>query len=125
MLDFQQKRKVRSFMYHKVTLVVLGLLVLVLARSTWVVFEKKRDSENTKNLSLQNVLELEARDSELQSKIAKLETDSGIEEEIRSKFSVVKSGEKMVIVVENPDSSVSTTTSRLGFWTRLSAFFGW
>ena len=122
MLDFQQKRKVRSVIYHKATLVVLFLIVLLLARSTWLVWGKKQESEEMRRVSSQNVEELRARNDNLQSKIGKLDTNSGVEQEIRAKYSVVKEGENMVVVVEDPDSKSATTTQEMGFWKKIWHF---
>ena len=123
MLDYGQKRKVRSIMYHKATLVILGILVLIMARSTWVVYQKKRTSEEMKNVSEQNVAQLLQRDNDLRTKIDRLDTGPGLEEEIRSKFSVVKDKENMVVVVEDPQSQVSTTSEKSGFWQTIQDFF--
>ena len=123
MLDFQQKRKVRSFIYNRGTLVLLGILTLIVLRSTWIVFEKKIESEEMGNISLTHAKELRSREIALKSKIERLNTSSGIEEEIRSKFSVVKDGEKMVVVVEPDGSGLSTTTQNSGFWRRIWDFF--
>jgi len=123
MLDFQQKRKVRAFLYHPVTLVTLFIIVVFFLHSTWVVYEKKRESEQNKNISLANVNLLRAHDVELSSRIDRLKTDSGIEEEIRSKFTVAKNNENMVIVVEEKETSASSTSQTGGFWRKLSDFF--
>ena len=123
MLDISQKRKIRSVMYHKATLATLCLLVLLFAHSTWVVFQKKRASEELKNGSLQAVAILLARDTELKSRIDRLETEPGIEEEIRSKFTVAKNGENMVVVVEDAPTAMSTTTPDSGFLQKIWHFF--
>ncbi len=123
MLDFAQKRKVRSFLYNKVTLGLLGILTLLVLHSTWEVYGKKRESESMKNISQANVAQLEERDTTLEEKINKLDTDAGMEEEIRSKFSVTKSGENMVVIVPNQDSDVGSSTSKTGFWQKIWHFF--
>ncbi len=123
MLDYGQKRKVRSVMYHKATLVILAVLVLVMARSTWIVYQKKISSEEMKNVSLQNVEELRSRNNDLTAKIERLGTQTGIEEEIRSKFSVVKEKENMVVVVEDQNSEISTTSPKTGLWNLIKSFF--
>ena len=69
MLDFQQKRKVRSIAYNKVTLFLLFLLIILVARSTWTVYQKKILSEEMKNISLKNVMGLRLRNEELKSNI--------------------------------------------------------
>ena len=112
MLDFHQRRKIKTVLYDRTTLIVLSVLVIISLHSTWKVYGKKRESEALKNISVQNVDELTSRDNELKSKIRRLETDSGIEEEIRSKFSVAKQGEQMVVVVEDEISPISTSSPK-------------
>lgn len=123
MLDFQQKRKVKSFMYNRVTIGILFVIMLFVTRSTWSVYQKQIQSESLKSLSEKKVLELELRNKEINDKIQALETSQGIEKEIRSKFNVVKENENMVIIIdENKDNdSVSTTTE--SFWKRIKNFF--
>lgn len=76
-----------------------------------------------KSISLKAAEELRLQDQDLKSKIERLNTTSGVEEEIRSKFNVVKESEKMVVVVEDQNSSVSTTSSMVGFWQKIWNFF--
>jgi len=110
-------------MYHKATLATLCVLVLLFTHSTWVVYQKKRTSEELKNSSLQTVATLLARDTELKSRIDRLETEPGIEEEIRSKFTVAKNGENMVVVVEDAPTATSTTTPGSNFLQKIWHFF--
>ena len=124
MLDLQQKRKVRSVMYHPATLVILSILVIIIARSTWIVYQKKTESEEMKNISLQNVEELRLRNSDLTARVQRLETSAGIEEEIRSKFNVVKGNENMVVVVPDDNSQIGTTSPKTGFWQKFWHFLG-
>ncbi len=123
MLDFQQKRKIRNLAYNKVVLILLLLVVLVMAHSTWRVYNKKRVSEEMKDVSVKNVDELRLRNRELEDKISRLDTRSGIEEEIRLKFNVVKSDENMVVVVEDEKRGESATSSELSLWQKIKNFF--
>ncbi len=123
MLDIQQKRKFKSVIYNKVTIFVLFVLVLLVVHSTWGVYLKKRESIEMMNISQEKLAELESRDSELDLKINKLNTQSGIEEEIRSKFSVTKADESMVIIVRENGEASSTPNEDLGFWDKLRSFF--
>ena len=123
MLDFQQKRKVKSFMYNRVTLAVLLVVVLFVLNSTWSVYQKKRESERLKNVALGNVENLRGRNSELQVKIERLGTEVGIEEEIRSKFNVAKQEENVVIIVPKSETNATSTNSS-SFWQKVKKFFG-
>ena len=123
MLDFQQKRKIRNVTYNRITLVILFLLVLIVIRSTWIVYDKHRISQDMKNVSLQNVEKLRQRSNELKLKMEKLGTNTGIEEEIRLKFNVVKNMENMVVIVEDENKEASTTSLEIGFWDKIMNFF--
>ena len=123
MLDSQQKRKIRSVLYHRATLVILALLVIIVLHSTWTVYKKKRISEEMKVVSLQNVETLRLRNSEILSRIERLKTEVGIEEEIRSKFTVAKNGENMVVIVEEEKGGVATTSQSKSLWQRIKSFF--
>jgi hypothetical protein len=109
-------------MYHKVTLGILCVITLVVLHSTWNVYKKKQESEEMKNLSFEHVQELRDRSSDLQAKIDRLSTQTGIEEEIRSKFSVAKGDENMVIVVDDEVNPAATST-KSGFWAKFTGFF--
>ena len=111
-------------MYHRATLIVLFLLTLVVVHSTWSVYQKKVESEEMKNISQKNVDELRARDNDLNSKIQRLDTTPGLEAEIRSKFTVAKNNENMVVIVDDKQSDATTTIAKASFWTKLKAFFG-
>lgn len=124
MLDFQQKRKVRSLLYSKITIVILGLVVLLFMHSTWSVYNKKVNSEETRIATEQRVMELRNRDNDLQNKIARLDTDSGIEAEIRSKFSVAKEDEVVVVIVAEEGEKSTSTIEKTGFWQKMRSWFG-
>ncbi len=124
MLDFQQKRKIRSFAYNKFTLIALFILVLIFLHSTWVIYQKEQESQRLKNISEQHLEELKYRNTDLEARMERLQTDSGIEEEIRSKFTVAKEGENMVVVVDDQNAA-TTSPQPVGFWQKLKAIFSW
>jgi len=123
MLDFQQKRKVRHMLYNRTTLIILGVALLIVMHSTWVVYQKKRQSEEERAISEHRLAELEARDTELKDEIGRIQTASGVEAEIRSKFNVAKESEHVVVLVDDTSSSSTTSTSKAGFWQRISGWF--
>ena len=123
MLDIQQKRKFRNIIYHRVTLIVLALLVTLALHSTWRVYMKKRESVELVKTSSVRLAELEARNTELDAKIKKLDTVSGVEEEIRSKYSVAKESENMVIIVREETEATTTTRENTGLWSKIKTLF--
>mgnify|MGYP001794981686 FL=1 len=123
MLDFQQKRKVKSIMYNRITLGILAVLVLIVLHSTWTVYLKEKESSALKDVSLARVEELRGRNLELQGKIDKLATVSGVEEEIRTKFSVAKDNESMVVIVPGDEIALPATSTPPSFLHRVNNFF--
>ncbi len=119
MLDFQQKRKMRSLAYHNITLILLAILVLFAVHSVWSVYQKQSESELLKHQALDQVALLSAREAELHSSIDRLGTDQGVEAEIRSKFSVVKGDETMVVLVDDQGSSTQATTTPKSLWQKF------
>jgi len=75
-----------------------------------------------KNISLKATEELRRRDQDLKLKIDRLGTEAGVEEEIRSKFNVVKSDENMVVVVEDQSQTEATSSSQATFWQKIWDF---
>jgi len=122
MLDFQQKRKLRKVVYHRTTLIILGIVVLFAIHSTWSVYQKLRQSGQQRRLVEQSEAELSARDADLQNKISQLQTNYGIEQEIRAKFNVAKGEENVAIVLDSDNSSQPTSTPALSFWRKFLNF---
>ncbi len=75
------------------------------------------------NASTARLSELESRNDELDQKIKKLQTVSGVEEEIRAKFSVAKESENMVIIVREEKATSSQENKGAGFWSNIKSFF--
>jgi cell division protein FtsB len=124
MLDSRQKRKVKGLLYHRVTISILFLFLLIVAHSTWDVYSKKRESEELERISLMHKNELESRDNELKSQIDRLQTEPGIEAEIRSKFNVSKDKENVVLIVDSQSSTTKPAEENKGLWERIKSVFG-
>lgn len=123
MLDIQQKRKLRFFVYHRFTLGALFIFVLVMTHSTYQVYKKKQESEGLLRVSEDRVDLLRKRDTDLNEKINRLDTDVGIEEEIRSKFSVTKENENMVVVVPKDEKVATSVPESSSLWSKFISFF--
>lgn len=97
-------------MYSTPVLILLVLIVVVFARGTWRAINKDKESASlVKELSLE-AQELEARQNQLEQGIARLQTEEGINEELRSKFNVTQEGEQFVVLVDEPEREKATST---------------
>ena len=111
MFDFHEKRKIRSILYSKITVLFLVLLSGLLSFSVYnrfTVAEDMRVKLETKRAELE---ELQMRANLLESKVEYLENERGLEEELRSRFDVVKEGEQVIILVDKEEKSQKSTTN--------------
>ena len=124
MFDFHEKRRFRRLLYSKVTLIILGLIVIWLFFVVGNMYKKERDTRLKRIEQVEVLDELKERETALQEEIDRLSTEKGIEAEIRSKFEVGKEGEKVIIIVNNPEEeSVPETDSKKGFWQKIFDWF--
>jgi len=124
MTDFQQQREVKKIIYSKITIFVLFIVVIFLAHSTYGIYQKENLSATSYSEVKKEYDSLQERQSMLNSEIMRLKTENGIEEEIRSKFSVAKPGETVVVVVdENGSASTSDNKSPESLWSKFIGLF--
>jgi cell division protein FtsB len=129
MLEFQQKKKLYQFLHSPLMLMALVVVLVVLAKASWGVYQKERLS--AENLSRQNaeLQKLSVRQNSLAQSIDYLKTDEGVEAEIRSKFRFARDGESIAVIIDNETAtatkavSVATSTESKGFFGRIFSWF--
>lgn len=124
MLDFQQKKKVRKVLYSRITIFLLLVVVIFLARATYNIYSKEKISGQDYATVLKNFNDLKQRSATLSLDINNLSTENGQEEEIRDKYSVAKPGETVVVVL-NSTSGTSTVSdgSNKSLWQKFLDLF--
>lgn len=122
MLDFQKKKRFRKILYSPFTLIILFIVFAILCKGVWGVYNKSQLSLENLERERKELEKLSVREKNLASSIDYLKTEQGIEDEIRTKFRVVKEGEKVVVIVDNqvPTTTTSTiATSTPSFWYKV------
>ena len=124
MLEFQEKIKIRKYLYSKVTLALLVIIILFLLNGVWKLYQKKDLTKDNLSKTASMLENLQAREKMLSSEIERLKTVNGTEAEVRDKYGLVKPGEEVIVVVDKDDSANSNnTTSTVGFWQRIVNWF--
>ncbi|MFA5934568.1 MAG: septum formation initiator family protein [Candidatus Paceibacterota bacterium] len=124
MFDYQQKKKIRKVIYSKITLVVLFIFIIILAKANYGIFKKERLSRENYNIVKDDFDSLKGRKVVLESEISRLKTSEGVEEEIRSKFDVSKPGEVVVNIIDSGSStSIEGEEVGVGFWNKIINWF--
>lgn len=120
MHDFQRKKRIKKILYSPVVLLLLAIIFIIMLRGVWSVYKKSQISlENLEREKIE-LSKLIERQKNLANSIDYLKTEQGIEDEIRTKFRVVKEGEHVAVIIKEEVPKVSTEqASSSGFWYRL------
>lgn len=126
MLEFQKKKKLRKILYSKITLVVIFVILFFIAKATFGIYYKQKAGGINLAKAKRELIEMKNREETLNFEIDRLNTDSGIEEEIRKKFMVSKEGEQ-VIVIADDDKATNSEKIKIGdkpsLWMRFIDLF--
>lgn len=123
MARWQPQRGWRRWLYTRPAIVVVVLIGLLFGRSVWQSFWRERLVVADRERLEQELDALKERENKLQNEIELLKTDSGLEEKIREKFSVIKTGERVITLVATDTTATSATTSSSwwqSWWSRES-----
>jgi len=130
MVEFKKKNR-RSFWYSPLFLVVLFLLFSFFTYKVFLLWGKYKESINNKKIASGQLEALRERKDLLTKDVANMQTKEGIESIIRSKFQVVKKGEKEVIITDDnnydnntsANNSVQKSSVSSGFWNWIKNIF--
>lgn len=123
-MDFHEKRKLKKILYSKLTLIILGIIVIWFSFAAWNMYKKERDTR-LKRVEQKEILnELKTRKMSLSEEIERLNTEYGIEQEVRSKFEVGKEGEEMIVIVDNfEEKDINIKDAKKTFWQKIFNWF--
>ncbi|MFC1775326.1 septum formation initiator family protein [Patescibacteria group bacterium] len=126
MKKFIPKHRWQNVVFSKAALAVLFIVILFAGNAAWNMYQKYKESKELRDRALAELQELERREQNLSEDIENLQTQRGMEEELRKRFGIVKGGEEVVIVIDNPndEDGDKSDSSKKGFWANVSGFFG-
>lgn len=105
---------------------LLVTIALGIATSTWRVFGTMASVRAERYQAEQERDALRVRTAELEAALAALETQRGLEAEIRSRYPLVKSGEQEFVFVDTATANRIDTasTTRESVWSSFRAWLG-
>ena len=119
MKELQRKQGIRRIIYSIPSLIILSIIAFILTKGALGVMNKEwTSSERSKDLE-EKAAVLVLREQELREGIARLETEEGIKDEIREKFSVTEEGELVAVIVDDQGVSNLAGDSMLPWYKRL------
>ena len=105
--------------YSIPALIVLSIVAFLFAKGALRVMNQKRESSERSRDLEEKAAALVLREQELRAGIIRLETEEGVKDEIKERFSVTQEGEYVAIIVDEKRVSTSTDTSHLPWYKRL------
>ena len=100
MAGYQTRTSKRPFYHSWFFLVLLAIIFGLFVRSAYASFIKKRNADLQREQYQERFEALEEKKADLEAKIERLETDRGREDELRTRFNVVKEGETVIRIIE-------------------------
>lgn len=123
MIPFQERKKLRKILYAKATLGLLFVALIVVTRGAWRMYQKASIARAEREEAEKSLANLAERAEGLKESIARLKSERGVEEEIRQKFTVVRPGEEVVVVVdESGKKGKNSTPGAPSLWVRFIEF---
>jgi len=125
MREFQERNKLKKRIYSKVTVAILCVVVLLMAHGVYDVYQKEQESKLEVVQAEKQKDQLTARYDSLSQDSADLQTQDGVEAEIRDKFDVIKPGEGVIVVVSKPTPTIQPDNRSVlkKFWDSVVSVF--
>ena len=124
MSRLKNKNKIKKVIYSWPVLVLLFLMILLVGKGVWGVYKSEKISRQSRQLSGEEYKRLQDRSDLISLEIEMLETEKGIEAEIRDKFRVVKEGEQLAIIINSADElKEQVKEEKEKFWTKILNLF--
>ena len=101
MARHETRKSKRPFYYSWPFLTILAIIFIFFIKSAYTSFEKKRSTKIQQDIYQERLDNLDQKKIDLEAKIQRLETDRGREDELRTRFDVVKDGEKVIKIIED------------------------
>jgi hypothetical protein len=123
MQDFQQRKKIRKVLYSRSTVIVLAIITIFLVKGAVGVVLKDMESKKNVDLAKESLETAKSRSEALSKNITSLNTQAGVESEIRQRFNVSKEGEQVAVIVDRQTATSSDQSTSQGFWASIEAWF--
>lgn len=115
------KRKI----YNVFTAIALAVIAGFLVISNWRILGKTMDSIKYRKVAEANLEAVSGRELGLVNKLDELETDTGLDKEIRERFSVAKPGEEVIMIVSgngNDGTNDNGLNEEVSLWQKFLNF---
>jgi cell division protein FtsB len=112
-------KKKSKFLTSRLALAGLSVLTLFILYGLVGMIRKSIEAGQNEATALRQLTTFNAQAADLGAQIDKLKTDQGVEANIRDKFRVVKNGEGLTVIVDDPKSAATDPAQQDGWFVRM------
>ncbi len=124
MLRFDEKRTFRRYLYSRPSLAILGILILFVSHAVYGVYGKAQSAGAFLSEAEDKLAAMKKREAYFAGEMERLNSEMGVEEEIRKKFQVAKEGEKVIVIMdEDKNATTSVVGKKKSLWQRILSVF--
>lgn len=120
MLSNNLKEK-KSILYTKPVFVIFLVICIVLLLNVVDIIKKYKNAYKEEKIAQGEFKKLQERKIVLEKDIKKIGTDKGIEDLIRRQYPIAKSGEGVIMIIDNPKTTISEEKNTI--FSRFSDLF--
>lgn len=117
MREFEQRRGMVGLVRRRALTLAFLVVFGLVGQGLWGVYQKKRETDVWRQEAETKMHTLEAREADVAAIVAHLETPEGVEQALREQFDVGKEGEGVIIVLNQENVDLATTTE--SWWKRM------
>lgn len=105
MQEFQERKKFKRIIFSKLALFILLAVFVFISTFTVKVFLKSRKAGERKEEILEKLNQIEKQKSSLEENIKRLQSEAGVEEEIRKNLGMAKPGEEVLVIMDKKEDN--------------------
>ncbi len=106
--ELRRKQEIKRWLYSYPSLVVMFIITFFVVKGAFGIMSIERENAHRVTALEQESALLVAHEGDLKAEIAKLQTDEGVVEAIKEKFSATRSGEHVAVIIDERTKATST-----------------
>ena len=126
MAENEERTKFWHIFYSPLVLIILLVIFVLMVRAILGIYGHEQVSEQDRKRVEGELATTNQRAAVLKDQVGVLQTPQGVDDAIRSKFNVTKTGEGVAVVLKVTNSTSTTATPVLekGWWQKFTDFWG-
>jgi cell division protein FtsB len=118
MHDFRQRQRTRRLLSSNITIIALCIVIALLGREVWGIYMKEQRARESLLRAQTQYDSLQERSEFLESELALLNNDAGVESKLRERYGIAKPGEKVIMLIDE-EGTTTPPEPDSGWWKKL------